>query len=388
MGQKTFTMKKYLFIFCTLFFNTIYAQTDVGTLQVLAHDKSGPLIGCNIYIKGVNIDTTVMSDINGQYELQLKAGQYVVEISYLGYEDTGTEITIKPNEIFKHISELRDPNFYPFEAPGEVIDDLYGFWTVVYLKIGNIIIYQSEQIRSSGVAFHTSEHGPGIGKVSYYDGCNGCGSYWFKHFGNGKIQMPDMPIECTLQGCSSYNRDLNKAMSKLPGEFEVKFIKETEILIKKQHLEMRLKRKPVELEKLFGSWRVDYIKYGSEKIEQPAHIGDSGITFSTVGEKYHPHFGTALFTYNDGCGNGGKSWLLHKGRGVISITGQRKWTGDKNYSCKNTNDVLLERIPSLMGGFRYVLKDDNTLIIKKRRTSYLTKKRLEMKFIRINDEQQ
>lgn len=359
----------------------------MGTLQGVVLDKSGAIIAAKVHIKSANVDTTVTTDYNGRYELELKAGNYQIKTFYLGYEDTNAEITIKPNEVYKHISKLREPNSYPpFEGPGEAIDDLYGFWTVVYLKIRDKIEYQPKQIRSSGVAFHTSEHGPGIGKVSYYDGCNGCGSYWFKHFGNGKIQMPDMTIECTLKGCSIYDRDLNKAMSILPGEFDVKFIKENEILIKKEHLEMRLERKKIELEKLFGTWRLDYIKYGSEEVEQATQIGNIRITFSNVRKK-HPHFGRALFTYNNGCDVDGKSWLYHKGNGVISITGQRNWPNDKTFSCYDVKDESLERITSLMGGFRYVLKDDNTLIIKKRRTSYLTKKRLKMRFIRINDEQ-
>lgn len=380
-------MKKYLFILGALFFNTLYAQSDIGTLQGTVIDKSKPLIGANVNIKSADIDTTIVINLDGQYKLELKAGNYQIKTSYLGYEDAEETIEIKPNEVYKHIFELRELKSYPFEGDGEVIDDLYGIWNVVYLKIGSIITYQPKEVRPSAVLFHSSEKGLGIGKISYYDGCNGCGSYWFKHLGNGKIQMPGNIIECTMIGCSVFDRNIGMAVYKMLGEFEVKFIKETEILIKKQHLEIRLKRKKLELEKLFGSWRLDYVKYGSEKIEQPTQIGDSGITFSNVRQK-HPHFGRALFTYNDGCGNGGKSWLRHKGKGVISITNQRKWTGKKKSSCKNTNDVLLKRILSLMGGFRYVLKDDNTLIIKKRRTSYLTKKRLEMRFIRINDDEQ
>lgn len=45
---------------------------------------SDPLLGAQIYVKSLSIGST--SDLNGNYELRLPIGRFVVEVSYVGYE--------------------------------------------------------------------------------------------------------------------------------------------------------------------------------------------------------------------------------------------------------------------------------------------------------------
>lgn len=240
-------MKNFLFIFCCFFLSTMYAQTDMGTLQGEVHEKSIALIGVVIQIKGLELDTMIGNNVEGKYELQLEAGQYEVKTSYLGYEDKKESIIIKPNEVYKHISELKRMDMsMPFETPGEAIDDLYGSWIVACITIDGKKYRQRKQIGNSKLFFgKLKEYQLGLGRIAYNSGCNSVGSYWFKHIEDGRIEMKSSPILTkTARGCpeKDINVPLINAISKMTGHFDVQFIENDKIRIKNDAVEMKLKR--------------------------------------------------------------------------------------------------------------------------------------------------
>jgi len=360
----------------------------MGTLQGETRDELGPVADVAIHIKGVEVDTLVGANIEGKYELQLKAGEYQLKTSYLGYAGTKTTVVIKPDEVYKHISELEMVDLsMPFRMPGEAIDDLYGCWIAVYIKMDGKTTKQPKQIGNSMICFRQLEkHVSGLGRVSYNDGCNGGGYYWFKHSGSGKIEMESSgSLSQTTRGCDDkyINTALMNGLSKIVGHFEVQFMENNEILIKNDAVEMRLRKQISDLQigELFGKWRVDYIKYGSKKIEQPTQIGDSGLVFASAGEPNIRSRRATLF-YNSGCHISEKS-PISIGNGVVNIIAQRHWKQNKH--CKDLNAPFVERVRALMGGFAYTLKDENTLIIKTNKRNYWTKKRVKMQLIRVKE---
>lgn len=75
-----------LLVFLCLCANTAFSQSDMATLYGKVTDATTGegLIGVNVIIKGTSVG--IPTDANGDYTLQVRAGDYAVEVSYLGYE--------------------------------------------------------------------------------------------------------------------------------------------------------------------------------------------------------------------------------------------------------------------------------------------------------------
>ncbi|MDX5319666.1 MAG: TonB-dependent receptor, partial [Bacteroidota bacterium] len=102
-------MKKSLFILCLFAFSglvgNLRAQSDSSKLATLfgtvLDDADGsPLIGVNVIIKGTT--TGIPTNVNGEYLLKIRPGEYTVEITYIGYETMlYTGIRLKAGELKK-----------------------------------------------------------------------------------------------------------------------------------------------------------------------------------------------------------------------------------------------------------------------------------------------
>lgn len=91
-------MKIKFFLFTLLFSVVSFAQTK-GTIKGILLDKEAnntPLAFANAVIKGTTIGVT--TDEKGSYSLMVNPGSYVVQFSFIGYENIEVPITIKENE--------------------------------------------------------------------------------------------------------------------------------------------------------------------------------------------------------------------------------------------------------------------------------------------------
>lgn len=88
-------IKAYVFLgLCLLCHTYLYGQ---GTVTGIIKDSltNEPLIAANVFIKGTTTGT--VTDYNGKYSIFLKEGDYILQISYLGYATEEVPFTIKGN---------------------------------------------------------------------------------------------------------------------------------------------------------------------------------------------------------------------------------------------------------------------------------------------------
>ena len=129
------------------------------------------------------------------------------------------------------------------EEPGEAIPKLYGFWRVICIDDGKKKIKQPKQIAQSGIGFSKlNEHKTGVGRIYFNEGCKSIRGLWFKHHGNGEIEMPTGITESYDVGCPEYNHEIRKLIPKLIDRFHVSFIQDDKIILKNDSIEVRLKR--------------------------------------------------------------------------------------------------------------------------------------------------
>lgn len=91
-------MKIKLFLITLLFSVTALAQTK-GTIKGTLLDKeakNAPLAYANAVVKGTTIG--VNTDEKGQYSLSIEPGNYVVQFSFVGYENVEVPVTVKAGE--------------------------------------------------------------------------------------------------------------------------------------------------------------------------------------------------------------------------------------------------------------------------------------------------
>ncbi len=90
MQQKTHV----LFLFATLFTSILCAQTAILTGKITDQSTGEPLIAATILAgaKGA------VADVDGNYSIELEAGTYKVEISYVGYQSIQQTITLANGE--------------------------------------------------------------------------------------------------------------------------------------------------------------------------------------------------------------------------------------------------------------------------------------------------
>jgi outer membrane receptor protein involved in Fe transport len=91
-------MKLKLFIL-TLFISTLTFAQDKGTISGVLTDKDSnneTLPFANVLLKGTSFNTT--TDIDGKYTLNVPAGDYVIQFSFIGYESTEIPVAVKSGE--------------------------------------------------------------------------------------------------------------------------------------------------------------------------------------------------------------------------------------------------------------------------------------------------
>lgn len=90
---------KFKLIVITLLFTVFgFAQTK-GTIKGVVTDKdlnNEPLPFANVVVKGQNI--AVNTDENGSFSIAIVPGEYILEFSFLGYENTTEKVIVKENE--------------------------------------------------------------------------------------------------------------------------------------------------------------------------------------------------------------------------------------------------------------------------------------------------
>lgn len=129
------------------------------------------------------------------------------------------------------------------KEPGETIPGLYGFWRVLCIDDGRNKIKQPKQIAQSGILFSKlNEHKTGVGRVYFNVGCTSVRGLWFKHHGNGDIEMPTGITETYDVLCPEYNHEIRKLIPKLIDRFHVRFIQNDKMIMKNDSIEVRLKR--------------------------------------------------------------------------------------------------------------------------------------------------
>lgn len=91
-------MKLKLFIL-TLFISTLTFAQNKGTISGVLTDKDSnneTLPFANILLKGTSFNTT--TDIDGKYTLNVPAGDYVIQFSFIGYESMEIPVAVKSGE--------------------------------------------------------------------------------------------------------------------------------------------------------------------------------------------------------------------------------------------------------------------------------------------------
>jgi len=91
-------MKIKLFIL-SLFITAIGFSQNKGTISGTLTDKdvnNETLPFANVVIKGTNINTT--TDINGKYTLNIEAGNYIIQFSFIGYDPKDAPVTVVKGE--------------------------------------------------------------------------------------------------------------------------------------------------------------------------------------------------------------------------------------------------------------------------------------------------
>jgi len=99
--KKTLLLQISLSVFLIFILNSINAQNTASVSGVVKDATTGEvLVGANVFFKGTSIGST--SDVNGKYEiLNIPAGFYTFDVTYLTYIDYEKEITIESGEKYK-----------------------------------------------------------------------------------------------------------------------------------------------------------------------------------------------------------------------------------------------------------------------------------------------
>ncbi len=99
-------MKK-IFFLLSLVTSTISVFSQTGNIRGFVYEKSSgePVMFCSVFLKGTTIGTA--TDINGMYNIsKLKAGDYTLVATYIGYDTTEVNITLKEGKILTKNMEI------------------------------------------------------------------------------------------------------------------------------------------------------------------------------------------------------------------------------------------------------------------------------------------
>ena len=94
--KKIFIVQKVILLFSFFFATAAFTQAQKGTIKGIVKDNNGPLTNASITIEGKVTGTTTNN--NGEYQLEIEPGKYMLHISYVGYQLYTNRVTVKPNE--------------------------------------------------------------------------------------------------------------------------------------------------------------------------------------------------------------------------------------------------------------------------------------------------
>ena len=100
-------MKNLLFLLSVLLTTTAFAQT--GNIRGFVYEKESgePVMFCNVILKGTTIGAA--TDINGMYNIsKVNPGNYTLIVTYIGYDTTQVNITLKGGQILSQNLEIRE----------------------------------------------------------------------------------------------------------------------------------------------------------------------------------------------------------------------------------------------------------------------------------------
>ena len=100
-------MKNLLFLLSVLLTTTAFAQT--GNIRGFVYEKESgePVMFCNVILKGTTIGAA--TDINGMYNIsKVNPGNYTLIVTYIGYDTTQVNITLKVGQILSQNLEIRE----------------------------------------------------------------------------------------------------------------------------------------------------------------------------------------------------------------------------------------------------------------------------------------
>ncbi|PKP14666.1 MAG: TonB-dependent receptor, partial [Bacteroidetes bacterium HGW-Bacteroidetes-23] len=89
---------KFRLLLLTLFV-ALFSHAQKGTVNGTLSDKdmnNSPLPFANVQLKGTTIGTT--TDENGKYRIEAEPGNYILVLSFLGYESVEVPVNIKANQ--------------------------------------------------------------------------------------------------------------------------------------------------------------------------------------------------------------------------------------------------------------------------------------------------
>ena len=101
-------MRKLIFIFSILLL-TISVFSQTGNIRGFVYDKSSgePIMFCSVFLKGTNIGAA--TDINGMYNIsKVKAGDYTIVATYIGYDTSVVQITLKVGKVLTQNLEISE----------------------------------------------------------------------------------------------------------------------------------------------------------------------------------------------------------------------------------------------------------------------------------------
>ena len=104
-------MQRLIILLLVILYNNSYSQdlnSSTGNIRGFIYEKESgePVIFCNVFLKGTNIGAA--TDINGMYNMpKIKAGNYTIVATYIGYDTTEINITLQKGKIISQNIEIK-----------------------------------------------------------------------------------------------------------------------------------------------------------------------------------------------------------------------------------------------------------------------------------------
>lgn len=100
MKNNTSTFHIIIFVLALLLASSTMAQEETGTIRGFVYEKETgePVIFTNVYLKGTTFGSA--TDVNGYFAIsQIVPGDYLLMVTYLGYDTLQMTVSVRPNEI-------------------------------------------------------------------------------------------------------------------------------------------------------------------------------------------------------------------------------------------------------------------------------------------------